>query len=126
MTVARVTGPLAAGLLARLDSLTDAVTARIFTGIPGYVSEADDEEFAADVREHVERHIREVLEGFAADRAVVRDEFRLIRSRAMRRVGRISAGDYMMAFQTAHIMLLEELVPLAVDAESRTEAGRLA
>jgi hypothetical protein len=44
----------------------------------------------------------------------------------MRRVGRVSAGDFMMAFQTAHVMLLEELVPLARDADSREEAGRLA
>ncbi|MEA2171129.1 MAG: hypothetical protein QOF76_4429 [Solirubrobacteraceae bacterium] len=110
-------------LLGQFDELNDRTTDRIFADISGYIPFSDDESLRADVRQHVGRHIEEALNGYVDDREVHGESLGFIRLWATRRIGRISVGDFMMAFHTAHLTLLEALRPLARESEDIADAA---
>lgn len=102
----------------RLEELAEAGTAQILAEIPGYHAQ-NDPNFFHDVRAHVLEHYRAVLDGFAPERPITREDLLFIRRHAARRVDRISVADFIHAFHIGQRVLWDAVLALAVDDGSR-------
>jgi hypothetical protein len=103
----------------RIDALIDASTDAVFA-IPGYRLR-DDAALRADVRDHVERHLRAVLHAHEEGRTPARDDVAVIRGFAQRRVGRVSISEFVHAFEVGQQPLWEAVLSFADDEGLRPE-----
>jgi sugar diacid utilization regulator len=100
----------------------DAAVTAIFEEIAGY--RAQDERFAADVREQVAAHFRTKLTAFREERTVTLEEVSFIRAAAMRRArAGLALEDYMNAFRVGEKVLWDTIVGTAGDTSLGHEAA---
>lgn len=113
-----VLAPLLADIEHRFEELADTGTAAILAEIPAYQAHTDPS-FVDDVRAHVLEHYRAVLDGFARERPITREDLLFIRRHAARRLDRISVADFIHAFHIGQRVLWNAVLALAVDDGSR-------
>jgi sugar diacid utilization regulator len=108
---------LLARLAERRDAVLDETVRRIWAEIPAY-SALPRPALAADVREHVARHLEALTRVLASDAEPTREDLLFTRRHTAARVGRIPLVDYMQAFRTFLDVMWHELL-----VEARDEAS---
>jgi sugar diacid utilization regulator len=112
----------AANLVTRLhdqiEEMADITLRGIFADVSAY-EDSDDPDFLADVRAHILKHHKAVLDTLAQGRAVTAEDLLFTRKHAAQRVGTVSVVDFIHAFQVGQHTLLDAALALAVDDLSR-------
>ena len=116
-TAAHVRAAILGRLVERRNGIVDHTVRRIWDEIPAY-SAMPRPALAADVREHVARHLEALTRVLTNEAAPTREDLLFTRRHTAARVGRIPLADYMQAFRTFLDVMWHELLGEATDEAS--------